>query len=93
MVPWSPAQGLVAGPLGPLLGLGVMMADPVKKAGQQRSENSGTYFPILSTLRIKSIPALPVPGQGGLLWTHRPLPQLQLVPLHFAPAATESNFS
>lgn len=30
-VPWSPAQGLVAGPLRTLLELGVMMAGLVKK--------------------------------------------------------------
>lgn len=35
------------------------MADPVKRRGQQRSENCGTCFPILPTLRIKSMPALP----------------------------------
>lgn len=85
---WGPAQCLAAGSLRLLPGFGIKMAGQ----GQQRLGKMGDRFDhlgllVLLSLRITSVSVLPHLCSVPLLF-HRPLSQLQPVPLYFALVAT-----
>lgn len=70
-VPWSPAQGMGAGPLRPLLGCGVMRADFLKKDRAAEVRRHGGQVPpartsnFVHSFRIKSV----CPSWAGMEWT------------------------